>query len=131
MTCLFVPACHIGINGVQASKKHICMIVHHVALTAIPINSFICHILIEQFHYCYIRKYYRIAGNCQGTKFSMITSFQLFANKFSGVSTFTNNLSTFINFLRILFLRIHKSKFTKTLKFLSLENFHLYTSLTI
>ena len=50
--------------------------------------------------------YYRIAGNFRGTKFSMITSFQLFANKFSRYIQALSPIYYLKTILRFLFLRI-------------------------
>ena len=49
---------------------------------------------------------YRIAGNFRGTKISMITSFQLFANKFSRYIQALSPIYYLKTISRFLFLRI-------------------------
>ena len=66
-----------------------------------------------------VKKCYCIAGNFRGTKFSMITSFQLFANTFSRYKLFHPNFEVFIF-----------EDTSKSLKSLSLEIFQLYGMLT-
>ena len=53
-----------------------------------------------------IKENYRIAGNFRGTKFSMITSFQLFANKFSRYIQVLSPIYYLKTISRFLFSRI-------------------------